>query len=610
MNANSGWRCGVLLGVSFGIACQNYDFAFQSDRDLQEVELNFAVQTPSQADILFVVDNSTSMTEEQVALSESFDAFIADLSASDTAYRIGIVSTDAVGWSSRLEGDCDFMPFPSPLENGFASKGNCDLVSVNSIAYPHDGARGRLLAAFDTEIYDINDPIFDSLSPDEKIALNQLFPNGPASGPCETRLDTPTLCDESNPPLRAQGTEGAEWVIDRELTNLNACKACGCAEGTCERGNACFDGCATNVSGAYISAAIRSNIRGLGIAGQGWEQGIRSALLSVGVEPANPTVELALDPLDDLTDPDRSAFDAPNTFETIDEVGNVSRDSWVRDEALFAVMYVTDEQDCSMSQPFFDNGKSCFEVGCEENPANNQPTGSVCYQGVGQANLISQNYMADLLLARKEGIRSRVAVGLIGGLVRPVEDNRSFATPTDCISNAEGEVGGIATECFCVTNLPDTRWCTFTGNGDGSSATCDALNGDRYTEFGDEFNRRTYESVCESDCSEALIVFGEIAKLSCFDLTDIRPADGNSSNIRVRRAERSLAEVGVEPVELMQTEDGSEEEGWFYVPAQGGRGDQICLNRVDRLIGDVYEISILTTDTVDPRRTQTPIPAE
>ncbi|MEO1171811.1 MAG: hypothetical protein AAFX94_07125, partial [Myxococcota bacterium] len=522
----------TLIGLFAAVAvitasCQAYDFAFQPDTDLQEVALRFSVQTPSQADILFVVDNSISMAEEQSALKESFAAFIDDLSASDTAYRIGIVSTDAVGWSSTLEGDCDGNAFPSGVDNG--SKGDCSDGATSVLRYPHDGARGRLLSAYDPNVYDVNNPIFDALSPDEKNALAQLFPTGAATGPCETDNSAGAVCDAMNPPFRVQcvldggapdincESQGAEYVIDRELVNLNACKACGVADGECERGFALFDGCATAVAGAYVNATFRANINGLGFAGQGWEQGIRSGLLAVGVEPAEESLDIALNPPVNLTDPARDFSDAPNTFFILDEVGDVFRTSWVRPDALLAVMYVTDEQECSMSDSFFDGGKSCFEEGCDVNPGNGQPTGSVCYQEIGQANLIGVQQMSRLLLAKKDDVASRVAVGFIGGLVRPSADDRSVATATDCISNAPGTTSTPETACFCVADAPDPRWCAFTPNGDGTSPACNALSGSRYTEFAESFNRRTFESVCEADFSPALIDFGDIAKLSCFD---------------------------------------------------------------------------------------------
>ncbi len=45
-------------------------------------------------DVLFVIDNSGSMAEEQGLLAQNFDAFIGELDLVDANYRIGIVTTD------------------------------------------------------------------------------------------------------------------------------------------------------------------------------------------------------------------------------------------------------------------------------------------------------------------------------------------------------------------------------------------------------------------------------------------------------------------------------------------------------------------------------------
>src|SRR5262245_54043515 len=97
--------CTLLLGVLFG--CQDYVFDFQYDRRQLTQDFDFVVQSPSQADLLFVVDNSVSMTEEQQALDASIIALLATLAPADTSYRIALVSTDVSG---QYE-DCDGIPF-------------------------------------------------------------------------------------------------------------------------------------------------------------------------------------------------------------------------------------------------------------------------------------------------------------------------------------------------------------------------------------------------------------------------------------------------------------------------------------------------------------------
>src|SRR5687768_5024703 len=89
-------------------SCQGYDFVYQPDTNREGTHLHFDVQTPSKADILFVVDNSVSMREEQTALRNSINELLTPpngLAGLDTSYRIAIVSTDVRGFSD--DDTCD-----------------------------------------------------------------------------------------------------------------------------------------------------------------------------------------------------------------------------------------------------------------------------------------------------------------------------------------------------------------------------------------------------------------------------------------------------------------------------------------------------------------------
>lgn len=48
----------------------------------------------TEVDILFVVDNSNSMLEEQAALAAGFDSFVAELEGANSNFHIGVISTD------------------------------------------------------------------------------------------------------------------------------------------------------------------------------------------------------------------------------------------------------------------------------------------------------------------------------------------------------------------------------------------------------------------------------------------------------------------------------------------------------------------------------------
>ncbi|MEZ4271248.1 MAG: VWA domain-containing protein [Myxococcota bacterium] len=56
----------------------------------------------SNTDILFIIDNSNSMKEEQDNLIRNTGIFIEELAKSDNAYRVGIVTTDAIAEGGKL----------------------------------------------------------------------------------------------------------------------------------------------------------------------------------------------------------------------------------------------------------------------------------------------------------------------------------------------------------------------------------------------------------------------------------------------------------------------------------------------------------------------------
>ncbi len=72
------------------------------------IQIDTFQQTPNpMVDILWVVDNSGTMSDERAQLGEKFDQFMAKLLESGADYHIGIVSTDTddPAHSGRLQGD-------------------------------------------------------------------------------------------------------------------------------------------------------------------------------------------------------------------------------------------------------------------------------------------------------------------------------------------------------------------------------------------------------------------------------------------------------------------------------------------------------------------------
>lgn len=93
-------------------ACQDYNLSGPADQggkynppDLspeRQVDAITQVTVPA-VDVLFVIDNSCSMEEEQRALRQSFPEFMTYFLGSGLDYHVGVVSTD-MDWSNRDAG--------------------------------------------------------------------------------------------------------------------------------------------------------------------------------------------------------------------------------------------------------------------------------------------------------------------------------------------------------------------------------------------------------------------------------------------------------------------------------------------------------------------------
>lgn len=109
--------CGELPSFQVG---QKSDYGVQSSEPIDFTDL----------DILFVVDNSGSMAEEQNNLADSFQSFINQFAERDLNFQIGVISTDATtgvsGWwqgTSSIGGGC------APAYQGITNGGMGTLLS-------------------------------------------------------------------------------------------------------------------------------------------------------------------------------------------------------------------------------------------------------------------------------------------------------------------------------------------------------------------------------------------------------------------------------------------------------------------------------------------------
>ena len=86
------WALTLTMATAAG-GCQDYRFERICAQQIVEEQQTFAAARPRPADILFIVDNSGSMREEQENLASNFDLFINQI-AGQGDYRIAVVSTD------------------------------------------------------------------------------------------------------------------------------------------------------------------------------------------------------------------------------------------------------------------------------------------------------------------------------------------------------------------------------------------------------------------------------------------------------------------------------------------------------------------------------------
>jgi hypothetical protein len=86
-----------LAAAALTSACEDRLFEQVCPEGITEVARSVPELRPAPVDILFVVDNSGSMREEQENLAANFEAFINALSGSNGSYRLAIITTDATG---------------------------------------------------------------------------------------------------------------------------------------------------------------------------------------------------------------------------------------------------------------------------------------------------------------------------------------------------------------------------------------------------------------------------------------------------------------------------------------------------------------------------------
>ncbi|HVJ63671.1 MAG TPA: hypothetical protein VM901_00280 [Bdellovibrionota bacterium] len=113
----------------------------ETPRSLKDYRESFTVTpaTASQIDILFVIDNSASMGEEQDNLAASFDGFINTFQTKGLDFHLGVVSTDTIFPSGASSADLGSRAWTSGAYTGINNRGPGSLLSRDADKYlSHD----------------------------------------------------------------------------------------------------------------------------------------------------------------------------------------------------------------------------------------------------------------------------------------------------------------------------------------------------------------------------------------------------------------------------------------------------------------------------------------
>jgi hypothetical protein len=92
------WKWNFLaacVGTTMVVACQDYPFMFRPNQRVAITTVREVVIRNADTDILFVIDDSGSMREEQINLIKNTGLFIEALAESENMFQVGIITTNA-----------------------------------------------------------------------------------------------------------------------------------------------------------------------------------------------------------------------------------------------------------------------------------------------------------------------------------------------------------------------------------------------------------------------------------------------------------------------------------------------------------------------------------
>ena len=129
--------------------CQDYRFEQKCPEGITETQVTKAASEPTPADILFVVDNSGSMADEQENLATNFNMFINQIAGADNDYRIAVVSTDQSFGEEQGGLRVDIFAPDAPFELQNANASGCSGVGISQGCFRGPNANTRVISTQD-----------------------------------------------------------------------------------------------------------------------------------------------------------------------------------------------------------------------------------------------------------------------------------------------------------------------------------------------------------------------------------------------------------------------------------------------------------------------------
>lgn len=328
-----------LVGLSLAglaMSCNSHPVSFSQTEGAVVITEDRSPDSAASVDILWMIDNSGSMCQEQEAIRENFQLFIDQITKKNIDFQMGVTTTHMDAISSDQVTRPGYLqaipqPVPSVLE-GCAGQGNED--GKNTDADPLNGYR-PIRVNIDQAIACTRNPAqwehLRSVTDNEIACIygfpdaqgcgedlperHQLFPTTPSGG--RVGYATP----EADNPYR--GLRGGGKVL-RSADYRDA--------------NGSLDVEALKADFACMSL--------VGTQGSGFEKGLASAVHAISPKMTGGTVEKPLEVSGD--EGPIEGTQAPNH-------------GLLRDGANFALIFVTDENDCSDYALFAGDDEAAFK---------------------------------------------------------------------------------------------------------------------------------------------------------------------------------------------------------------------------------------------------------